>query len=352
MNTEKYEKIEKLGEGTFGVVTKARNVKTNEIVALKKIRKQQDEEGVPSSALREIALLKELQHVNIVRLIEIMNTIKKLTLVFEYVPRDLKRIIDETNDGKGLNKLTIKVSIYNPIYTIQSYLYQILKGVNYIHKHKILHRDLKPGNLLITDNGIVKIADFGLARGCGIPVTNYSNEVVTLWYRPPDVLLGSKDYMTTIDIWSIGCIFAEMITGKALFTGLNDPDQIKKIFKVIGTPSEEAFPNLKKLSGWNEEYSGYPPQNLRQYVPNIEDDGFDLLCKMIEPNPEKRIGSDEALSHCYFDEIRSTIIKEIYKQNILLNIEFDYFYLLFLSSIQNYTYNTLFNKLIIKSNVN
>lgn len=121
MNTEKYEKIEKLGEGTFGVVTKARNVKTNEIVALKKIRKQQDEEGVPSSALREIALLKELQHVNIVRLIEIMNTIKKLTLVFEYVPRDLKRIIDETNDGKGLNKLTIKVSkhtyyiLYSPI---------------------------------------------------------------------------------------------------------------------------------------------------------------------------------------------------------------------------------------------
>ena len=111
MNTEKYEKLEKLGEGTFGVVFKAKNNFTNEIVALKKIRKQQDEEGVPSSALREIALLKELQHVNIVKLIEVVNTIKKLTLVFEYVPQDLKKIIDETNDGKGLNKLTIKVSI-------------------------------------------------------------------------------------------------------------------------------------------------------------------------------------------------------------------------------------------------
>lgn len=111
MNTEKYEKLEKLGEGTFGVVYKARNNFTNELVALKKIRKQQDEEGVPSSALREIALLKELQHVNVVRLIEVVNTIKKLTLVFEYVPQDLKKIIDETNEGKGLNKLTIKVSL-------------------------------------------------------------------------------------------------------------------------------------------------------------------------------------------------------------------------------------------------
>lgn len=112
MNTEKYEKLEKLGEGTFGVVYKARNNLANELVALKKIRKQADEEGVPSSALREIALLKELQHVNVVRLIEVINTIKKLTLVFEYVPRDLKKLIDETNEGKGLGRLTVKVKIY------------------------------------------------------------------------------------------------------------------------------------------------------------------------------------------------------------------------------------------------
>jgi serine/threonine protein kinase len=113
MNTEKYEKLEKLGEGTFGVVYKAKNNFTTELVALKKIRKQQDEEGVPSSALREIALLKELQHVNVVRLIEVVNTIKKLTLVFEYVPRDLKKIIDDTNEGRGLNKLQVKVRYSN-----------------------------------------------------------------------------------------------------------------------------------------------------------------------------------------------------------------------------------------------
>ena len=193
-------------------------------------------------------------------------------------------------------------------------MYQIIKGVHHIHKHKILHRDLKPGNLLVTDNGIIKIADFGLARGFGIPVTNYSNEVVTLWYRPPDVLLGSKDYMTTIDIWSIGCIFAEMSTGKALFTGLNDTDQVKKIFKILGTPKEDDFPGLKKLSGWNpDEFDNYPAQDLKQYVPNLEDEGYKLLISMLQTDPDKRISTEDAMNHPYFDEIRETVLKEIYK---------------------------------------
>ncbi len=193
-------------------------------------------------------------------------------------------------------------------------MYQLIRGIHHIHKHKILHRDLKPGNLLITDNGIVKIADFGLARGCGIPVTNYSNEVVTLWYRPPDVLLGNKDYMTTIDIWSIGCIFAEMITGKALFTGLNDNDQVKKIFRIMGTPSEKEYPNIVKLQDWNPEvFEVFPPQDLRQYVPTLEDEGFKLLESMLKIDPDKRITTDEALVHPYFDEIQNTIVKEIYK---------------------------------------
>lgn len=301
--SEKYEKLEKLGEGTFGVVYRAKIIQTGEEVALKKIRKQQDEEGVPSSALREIALLKELQHVNVVRLIEVVNTIKKLTLVFEYVPKDLKMIIDETNGGKGLDKLDIK-----------SYLFQLITGISHIHQHKILHRDLKPGNLLVSEKGIIKIADFGLARGYGIPVTNYSNEVVTLWYRPPDVLLGNKDYMTTIDIWSMGCIFAEMVSGKALFTGLNDSDQLKKIFRIIGTPNEKDYPGLTKLPDWNPElYEVFPPQDLKQYVPNIDEDGFDLLKKMLRLDPDKRITTNDALLHPYFDEIKNTIVKEIYK---------------------------------------
>ena len=138
----------------------------------------------------------------------------------------------------------------------------MIKGVSYIHKFKILHRDLKPQNLLISNDGILKIADFGLARGYGIPVKNYTHEVVTLWYRPPDVLLGSKNYMTTVDIWSIGCIFAgkiflsiflflEMVNGKPLFTGVSEQDQLKKIFRIRGTPSEKDYPEIKTLSEYN-----------------------------------------------------------------------------------------------------
>jgi cyclin-dependent kinase len=130
-------------------------------------------------------------------------------------------------------------------------LFQLIKGVAYIHKFKILHRDLKPQNLLISKDGIMKIADFGLARGYGIPVRNYTHEVVTLWYRPPDVLLGSKNYMTTVDIWSIGCIFAEMVNGKPLFTGVSENDQLKKIFRIKGTLNEKIYPDIKSCSEWN-----------------------------------------------------------------------------------------------------
>lgn len=192
----KYTKTAKLGEGTYGVVYRAKDQKGNEIYALKKIRLQTEDEGVPSTAIREISLLKELQHKNIVQLLDVIHTQKKLTLVFEYIDKDLKKMMDDSEGG------CLDIS------TAKSFLYQLIKGMDFIHKHCVLHRDLKPQNLLISKEGIVKIADFGLARGYGVPVNNYTNEVVTLWYRPPDVLLGSKTYGTTVDIWSIGCIFA------------------------------------------------------------------------------------------------------------------------------------------------
>jgi cyclin-dependent kinase len=157
-------------------------------------------------------------------------------------------------------------------------LYQLIKGVAYIHKYKILHRDLKPQNLLISKDGILKIADFGLARGYGIPVRNYTHEVVTLWYRPPDVLLGSKNYMTTVDIWSIGCIFAEMVNGKPLFTGVSENDQLKKIFRIRGTLNEKIYPDIKSCSEWNpESFDVYPEDDIKKYVPKMDEVGLDLL---------------------------------------------------------------------------
>jgi len=192
---EKYVKVDKLGEGTYGIVYKAKNKETGEIVALKRIRLESVDEGVPCTAIREISLLKELNHPNIVRLYDVIHSEKKLTLVFEYLDQDLKKYLD---DCRG----------EIPLALTKSFLFQLLKGVAFCHEHKVLHRDLKPQNLLINRKGELKLADFGLARAFGIPVRSYSHEVVTLWYRPPDVLLGSRKYSTPIDIWSAGCIFA------------------------------------------------------------------------------------------------------------------------------------------------
>ena len=298
----KYIRTSKLGEGTYGVVYRAKDQKGQEIYALKKIRLQAEEEGIPSTAIREISLLKELNHINIVKLYEVLHSPKKLTLVFEYVEQDLKKVIDSTNQ-KGLETKYIK-----------SFLYQLLQGVNYIHQHKVLHRDLKPQNLLISKDNIVKIGDFGLARGYGIPVKNYTHEVVTLWYRPPDVLLGNKTYGTTVDMWSIGCIFAEMASGKPLFTGNSEVDQLKKIFAIMGTPTENYAPSLKELPEWgvgDNNFELVKPQNFKELFPSLENEGIDLLQKFLQLEPDKRISAEEALKHPFFDDILPSV-KKIY----------------------------------------
>lgn len=230
---DKYMKLEKVGEGTYARVYKGKNRQTGEAVALKEIALD-SEEGAPSTAIREISLMKELRHENIVRLYDVIHTENKLLLVFEYMEQDLKRFMDTVGGAVELRQL-------------KSFLYQLLKGIAFCHDQRVLHRDLKPQNLLINSRGQLKLADFGLARAFGIPVYTFSNEVVTLWYRGPDVLLGSRNYSTSIDMWSTGCIFAEMLTGKALFPGKNNEDQLLKIFKIMGTPTEESWPGYVSL---------------------------------------------------------------------------------------------------------
>lgn len=301
----KYQKLAKIGEGTYGVVYKAKDVQTNKIVALKKIRLKPEEEGVPSTAIREIALLKELYHVNVVQLLDVIHTSTKLTLVFEHCDTDLKKIMDSRN-GKPLDPETAKL-----------YLYQMFQGIAYIHKNKILHRDLKPQNLLINEDNVLKVCDFGLARGFGVPINAYTDEVVTLWYRPPDVLLGYKNYDTGVDIWSIGCIFGEMILGKPMFLGKNEADQLDKIFSVIGTPKEKDFPWLKESPEWNNgtntTFKCYLQQDLKKAFPQInDDDAYDLLEKILVFDQDKRISAKEAVKHKYFNSIIDKVQK-IYK---------------------------------------
>lgn len=177
-------------------------------VALKKIRLDNEEEGVPSTAIREISLLKELSHRSVVSLLDVVHSRHKLYLVFEFLDLDLKRLMDSNPSFRTFHTL------------IKFYLYQMLDGIRFCHEHRILHRDLKPQNLLIDkNNNYLKLADFGLARAFGVPVRPYTHEVVTLWYRAPEILMGSKTYSVPVDIWSIGCIFAEMINHQPLFAG-------------------------------------------------------------------------------------------------------------------------------------
>lgn len=227
---DRYQKIDKLGEGTYGIVYKAQNKVTGEVVALKRIRLDNEEEGIPCTAVREISLLRELHHPNIVKLLDILHTEKKLTLVFEYLESDLKKYLDSANPPPAEGQVVTKLGD-EFMELVKGFLYQLLQGVNFCHNHLVLHRDLKPQNLLVSRKGELKIADFGLARSFGAPVRFYSTEVVTLWYRAPDVLLGNKFYSTSIDIWSVGCIFAEMINGKPLFPGSNMRDQLLRIQK-------------------------------------------------------------------------------------------------------------------------
>lgn len=272
-------------------VFKGRNRQTGELVALKEIHLD-SEEGTPSTAIREISLMKELRHENIVLLHDVIHTENKLMLVFEFMDKDLKRYMDSRGDRGALDPATIK-----------SFMYQLLKGIAFCHEARVLHRDLKPQNLLINNRGQLKLADFGLARAFGIPVNTFSNEVVTLWYRAPDVLLGSRTYNTSIDIWSAGCIMAEMYTGRPLFPGTTNEDQVQKIFRLMGTPSERSWPGISQLPEYKGNFPVYATQDLRLILPQVDQVGLNLLNSMLQLRPEMRISAANALQHPWFNDL-------------------------------------------------
>lgn len=294
---EQYKRLELIGEGTYSKVYRGIHQPTSHVVALKEIELN-PEEGAPATALREIAFMKELNHPNIVRLTEVIHTEKKLVLIFEHLECDLKNLLDSrcTLGGK-LGVLEIK-----------SFLYQILQGIKCCHDNRILHRDLKPQNILVEPKkGLLKLADFGLARGFGIPVSAFSSEVVTLWYRAPDVLLGATNYTTSIDMWSIGCMMVELYTGKPLFPGRDAQDQLRWIFKTIGSPTSEVWPHMltcgNAVPEWASRLPTYPIQNLAYQFQFMEPAGVDLLVRLLDYRPSYRISAESALNHPYFYEL-------------------------------------------------
>ncbi|PRP89625.1 cyclin-dependent kinase 2-like [Planoprotostelium fungivorum] len=288
--TTKYEILEKLGEGTYGMVYRARDRETDRIVALKRIRLDSDNEGIPATSLREISLLKELDHPNIVRLEDVLTTPNRLFLVFEFLDFDLKKYIDSVDD------------VIQP-QLVKSYLYQLIQSIAYCHSHRVLHRDLKPQNLLIDRKGALKLADFGLGRAFGVPMRPYTKEVITLWYRAPELLMGSKVYATSVDMWAVGCIFAEMTTRRALFQGDSEVDQLYRIFHLLGTPNRDMWPNIESLQNFSPEFPQWKRTDIRKSVPGLDESGYQLLMEMLQYDPTKRIAAKKALRHPYFNNL-------------------------------------------------
>jgi len=276
-------------------VFKAKDKQTGRIVALKKIILQGDDEGVPATSIREIALLKEVsQHRNIVQLLEVINENSKLFLAFEFLDKDLKGYMN---------------SVVGPIdpQLVKSYLYQLTLGINFCHMHRVMHRDLKPQNLLIDQTGLLKIADFGLARAFSIPLPQYTHEVVTLWYRAPEVLLGAKKYSTPLDVWSIGAIFAEMVNKKPLLPGDSEYDQLMKTFQLFGTPNEQVWPGVSELPDYKPLFPQWTAKPLSERVPTLEATGVDLLQMMMLYEPSRRISTKQALKHPYFNSLDKSL---------------------------------------------
>ncbi|GIY09024.1 cyclin-dependent kinase 9 [Caerostris darwini] len=300
-NVAKYEKLAKIGQGTFGEVFKAVHRSSRKVVALKKVLMENEKEGFPITALREIKILQLLKHENIVNLIEICSS--KATssskyprttfyLVFDFCEHDLAGL---------LSNVKVKFSLGE----IKMIMKQILRGLYFIHSNKILHRDMKAANILITKNGVLKLADFGLARAFGgyNQPNRYTNRVVTLWYRPPELLLGERNYGPPIDIWGAGCIMAEMWTRSPIMQGVNEQHQLNLICQFCGSIVPETFPGCETLELYKQIRL---PKDLKRKVkerlkPWVKDENaLELLDKMLQIHPSRRIDSDNALDHDFF----------------------------------------------------
>lgn len=330
-----YTRLEKLGEGTYGVVYKCRHNPTGLIVAMKKIRLDDEEEGVPTTAIREVSVLRELSILaeqgddkagpgseNIVKLLDVVHAERsKLALVFEYVDCDLKQYQDM--HAQQLRRLAYearglplkrdeegRLPAIDPEHgksdralqpdLVKSLTRQLVLGLCFLHSKRIMHRDLKPHNLLIDKQHNLKIADFGLARAFQIPLRTYTHEIVTLWYRAPEVLLGARHYATTVDIWSVACIMAEMATGIPLLCGDSEIDQLFKICRLLGTPNEEQWPGVDTMPEYQPIFPKWRPTDLIEHLPQIPLAGVDLLARMLVFDPTRRISAKAALLHPYF----------------------------------------------------
>ncbi|KAG8508149.1 Cyclin-dependent kinase 10 [Galemys pyrenaicus] len=331
-SVKEFEKLNRIGEGTYGIVYRARDTQTDEIVALKKVRMDTEKDGVPISSLREITLLLRLRHPNIVELKDVVvgNHLESIFLVMGYCEQDLASLLE--NMPTPFSEAQVKCIVL-----------QVLRGLQYLHRNFIIHRDLKVSNLLLTDKGCVKTADFGLARAYGVPVKPMTPKVVTLWYRAPELLLGTTTQTTSIDMWALGCILAELLAHKPLLPGTSEIHQVDLIVQLLGTPSENIWPVSARpapapapppppytapclaspppgpahaTGGSEHSAQGFsalplagqyslrkqPYNNLKHKFPWLSEAGLRLLNFLFMYDPKKRATAGDGLESSYFKE--------------------------------------------------
>ena len=288
-----YQKIERIGKGAYGVVFKTNHIDSNGIYAIKKFTSEPDD-GMPASTLREITCLKSCNHPNVIKIIDIIYSTERPAIVMPCYKMDLKKYIQS-------------ISNQNTEIVCRDAIYSILKGVAYIHSRGFMHRDIKPQNILIDYDREyphqVVIADLGLCTKYIIDDTNEKTaEICTLWYRPPEILLGLRKYSTYIDVWSIGCVFAEiLLNGKPILPGDSEIDQMYKTFQLFGTPSSDS--ELALLKNYVETFPKWESKFDKKFE-LLSSNCFDLLKKLLDMNYSKRISCKDAMDHPYFNDLR------------------------------------------------
>ncbi|EXJ54592.1 CMGC/CDK protein kinase [Cladophialophora yegresii CBS 114405] len=316
-HVDQFELLNNIEEGSYGVVSRARRKTTGTLVALKKLKMEHTSDGFPVTGLREIQTLRACRHANIVELQEVVmgdgdGSLKDVNvyLVMEFLEHDLATLLGDMAEPflpSEIKTLTL----------------QIVAGVEYLHRNWILHRDLKTSNLLLNNRGEVKLADFGMARYTSRPPPpKLTQLVVTLWYRAPELLLGAEDYHFEIDIWSVGCIFAELVTKEPLFRGNNEVGQLSSIFGMLGPPTKhtwpgyQSLPNAKALhpllSNANAKANATTTTLTASKFPYLSTSGLRLLSAMLSLSPTSRPSAAEVLNHAYFKEDPRPKAKEMF----------------------------------------
>ena len=290
-----FETLNHIEEGSYGWVSRAKDIATSQVVALKKVKMDYSQDGFPITALREIAILQKARHPNIVDLKEVLSgdSPEECVLVMEFLEHDLKTLQEDMHDPFVASE-------------VKTLLRQLVGGVAFLHDNYIMHRDLKTSNILLNNRGQLKLADFGMARYILPPSAPLTQLVVTLWYRAPELLLGTPTYSTEVDMWSVGCIMGELLLKSPILPGTNEVDQLSRIFSLCGLPSEKTWPafyrlpNAPSLKLPREQRS--PQKFDRARFPFLSSAGVDLLSSLLSLNPDFRPTAKEMLDHDYFRE--------------------------------------------------